>query len=113
MKLLGAGVLALLLFFLISNLNTSLQNPTASTPQTPVVATEVGIPIDYTNHYFYGESLHLEVGQLIEQYELIAQKTQKVTTFTQHALDQGIELPTLAVGTYTIQVDGQQVVSTT
>lgn len=63
MKLLGAGVLALLLFFLISNLNTSLQNPTASTPQTPVIATEVGIPIDYTNHYFYGESLHLEVGQ--------------------------------------------------
>ncbi|MGL5383684.1 MAG: N-acetylmuramoyl-L-alanine amidase family protein, partial [Culicoidibacterales bacterium] len=115
MKLLGAGVLALLLFFLIFNLNTSPQNPTASTPQTPVIETEaeVAIPIDYTNHYFYGESLHLEVGQPIEQYELIAKKTQKVTTFTQHALDQGIELQTLAVGTYTIQVDGQQVVSTT
>ncbi|MGL4952749.1 MAG: N-acetylmuramoyl-L-alanine amidase family protein [Culicoidibacterales bacterium] len=65
----------------------------------------------FEDYYFYGESLHLELEQPIQAYQLINLKTNETFVFESQALDQGIELATLPVGTYTLFVNGSNVIS--
>lgn len=59
----------------------------------------------YQEHHFYGESLHVEIQQPVQSYELIHIDTEEHYTFTAPELDKGIELETLPEGAYAVLVN--------
>ncbi len=65
--------------------------------------------LQYQNHHFYGESLHIETERTSPSYRLIHIQSEKEYLFQEQELDKGIELEILPVGEYAILLDDAHV----